>query len=133
MREHEIELWIEVAKHDIETADLLINNNGYPDIIIYHYHQALEKILKGILLKYQEETPKTHYLDKLIFIISGYFKGINEKANGVLFIHKFLPILRYPSGDTITITDALEVKKYFYDVLNYLIDNFEELGKINDR
>ncbi len=51
----------------------------------------------------------------------------------VLFIHKFLPLLRYPSGDTITQADALEVKRCFYDIVDYLKDKFGELGKIYDR
>jgi HEPN domain-containing protein len=37
--------WYEIAKHDSETADILIKQNGYPDIIIYHFHQCIEKLL----------------------------------------------------------------------------------------
>lgn len=34
--------WARLASHDAETAALLQNERGYPEIIIYHAHQAVD-------------------------------------------------------------------------------------------
>lgn len=127
MKEYEILDWVEYAVHDYNTAETLVNQNGYSDIIIYHYHQSLEKIFKGILLKFQDTIPKTHFLDKLLSDISNYYENINEISDEVLYIHKFLPLLRYPSGEKITNSDALQVKKIFHEILSFLKLHFTEL------
>ncbi|MDI6731746.1 MAG: hypothetical protein QME05_04115 [Candidatus Margulisbacteria bacterium] len=38
--------WITLANHDTDTVDLLINQKGHADIIIYHIHQAKEVLFK---------------------------------------------------------------------------------------
>ena len=47
MSESELRQWITLANHDAETARLLSDENGYPKIIIYHMHQAAEKLFQG--------------------------------------------------------------------------------------
>ncbi|MCB7130102.1 MAG: HEPN domain-containing protein, partial [Candidatus Brocadiales bacterium] len=37
--------WFERGSHDIETAQLLLDRQGYTDIIAFHIHQAVEKYL----------------------------------------------------------------------------------------
>lgn len=43
MNEIEIQQWITLASHYAETARLLSDQNEYPEIIVYHMHQAVEK------------------------------------------------------------------------------------------
>ena len=50
MIEKTLNLWLEVAKHDSETAQLILINKGYPDIGIYHIHQAVEKLFKALFV-----------------------------------------------------------------------------------
>jgi hypothetical protein len=44
MSENELDQWVTLAIHDAETARLLMVEHGYPEIIIYHMHQAIENI-----------------------------------------------------------------------------------------
>ena len=44
MNENELNQWVTLALHDAETARLLMRENGYPEIIIYHIHQSIEII-----------------------------------------------------------------------------------------
>ncbi|GIV15064.1 MAG: hypothetical protein KatS3mg022_0499 [Armatimonadota bacterium] len=39
--------WFVRGDHDIETAQLLYDQDGYTDSIAYHIQQAMEKYLKG--------------------------------------------------------------------------------------
>ncbi|HUT04931.1 MAG TPA: HEPN domain-containing protein [bacterium] len=44
------EEWFERGRHDIETAQLIYEQYGYTDSIVYHIQQAIEKYLKGYLV-----------------------------------------------------------------------------------
>ncbi|OGB89714.1 hypothetical protein A2625_06300 [candidate division WOR-1 bacterium RIFCSPHIGHO2_01_FULL_53_15] len=48
MSEIDIKEWLILASHDADTASLLIKQKGHADVIIYHIHQAIEKLLKAL-------------------------------------------------------------------------------------
>ena len=58
--------WFERGRHDIETAQLLYDEQGYMDSIAYHIQQAIEKYLKGYLILNGQKPPKIHELDTLL-------------------------------------------------------------------
>lgn len=58
--------WFERGAHDIETAQLLLDKQGYTDIIAFHIHQAMEKYLKGYLVYSGRKPHDTHELKLLI-------------------------------------------------------------------
>ncbi len=58
--------WFERGSHDIETARLLLDKQGYTDIIAFHIHQAVEKYLKGYLVFNGKRPRDTHELKLLI-------------------------------------------------------------------
>ncbi len=58
--------WFERGSHDIETAQLLLDRQGYTDIIAFHIHQAVEKYLKGYLVVNGKRPQDTHELRLLI-------------------------------------------------------------------
>jgi len=66
MKDDEVREWIEVATHDVDTVHLLIKESGHPDIIIYHIHQAVEKLIKAAILRCEAPFEKSHRLDKLL-------------------------------------------------------------------
>ena len=45
------EYWFMISTHDSESANSLLAINGHADIIIYHFHQAVEKNIKRLLHK----------------------------------------------------------------------------------
>jgi HEPN domain-containing protein len=104
--------WLELAAHDLGSAEVLMKGTDYFDIVIYHVHQAVEKLLKAYLVKINGSYKRIHDLDKLhneCLIINSSF---SEITNGVLFIHAFLGKVRYPFGDIIPKADALECLAY---------------------
>jgi len=58
--------WFERGNHEIETAQLLYEQQGYTDTIAYHIQQAIEKYLKGYLVLKGQKPLWTHELDTLL-------------------------------------------------------------------
>jgi HEPN domain-containing protein len=90
--------WFERGRHDIETAQLLYDERGYADAVVYHIQQALEKYLKGYLVLNGIKPPKIHELDTLLNHIAPFdnsfiaFLDLCEKAS------RYYLEDRYPPG-----------------------------------
>jgi HEPN domain-containing protein len=54
--------WLELAGRNMKTADLLYQQNHYPDIIAIEIHQTIEKTFKAVLAYQGIRIPKTHDL-----------------------------------------------------------------------
>ena len=126
MSEADFKEWILLANHDADTADLLIRQRGHADIIIYHIHQAIEKLLKALLIKAGGTFEKTHFLDKLLAKIIIIYPELSKCEENILAINLYLPKLRYPYGDVIEFEEAEETYKKFIDIKRAL---FKLLGE----
>jgi HEPN domain-containing protein len=87
MSESELRQWITLANHDAETARLLSDENGYPEIIIYHMHQAVEKYFKALILKASRTIRRTHHIDALLSELITIYPELKEIEEPVLFMH----------------------------------------------
>jgi HEPN domain-containing protein len=56
--------WLKQAQHDLRMAEKNIDIRGY-DVAAFLAHQAVEKLLKSILIMEGKEAVKTHKLDRL--------------------------------------------------------------------
>lgn len=117
MSESELQQWITLANHDAETARLLFDENGYPEIIIYHMHQAVEKYFKALILKAGRTIRRTHHIDALLSELITIHPELKEIEEPVLFMHTYSPRLRYPSGDTLSHSDVQAASPKFEDVV----------------
>ncbi|HHT9133749.1 MAG TPA: HEPN domain-containing protein [Candidatus Avalokitesvara rifleensis] len=85
------EKWFKQAKHDLEMAERNIQIEGY-DVAAFLAHQAVEKLLKSILIVEGKEVPKTHKLDKL-----GQLLNLQtEVVDKVLDLTEDYALSRYP-------------------------------------
>jgi len=50
--------WFEKAVHDLHGAEILMEHDGGNDLVAFHCQQAMEKTLKGWLLKVTKRTPR---------------------------------------------------------------------------
>jgi HEPN domain-containing protein len=117
MNENELNQWVTLALHDAETAQLLIHESGYPEIIIYHMHQAIEKYLKALLVKAGHTVRRTHHIDVLLSELIQTYPSLKEIEEPVLFLHTYSPRLRYPSGDTLQSSDVDIITPKFQQIL----------------
>jgi len=114
------EYWKEIAKHDIESAEILLKEKGYPDIIIYHFHQAIEKLLKGLLLENKGSIPFIHDLTRLyglLINLNNVYMGLEEE---VFNLNSFNKDLRYPISGLLNEDDLIDAKESFYKILGRL-------------
>lgn len=117
MNENELDQWVTLAIHDAETAQVLIRENGYPEIIIYHMHQSIEKYLKALLVKAGRSIRKTHHIDVLLSELIETYPSLKEIQEPVLLIHTYSPRLRYPTGDTLQQSDVENITPKFRKIL----------------
>ena len=65
-------MWIEKARNDWATVQVLIKSEYYlNDIVCFHCQQYVEKLLKAYLTASEIEFPKTHDLRRLIQLADG--------------------------------------------------------------
>lgn len=117
----DLQEWMQLASHDTDTADLLIREKGHADIIIYHIHQAIEKLLKALILKSGGKFDKTHFLDKLLTIVLESYPALTEVKDDILSINLYLPKLRYPYGEVIEFDEAVDVYNRFKKINKSLL------------
>lgn len=94
--------WFDRADRDLATATLLLDQNGFTDVIALHIQQAVEKALKGYLVLHDRPPPRTHDLDALLNLAAEFQPSIYdsfiefcEKATAYYMEH------RYPPGPVI--------------------------------
>jgi HEPN domain-containing protein len=121
MSEAEYKEWVKLAGHDSDTVDLLIKQKGHADIIIYHLHQATEKLLKALLVKADKPIERTHFLDKLLAEVIIVYPNLTALEADVLAINLYLPKLRYPYGDTMELDEAIGLLNRFTAIKNKLL------------
>jgi HEPN domain-containing protein len=85
--------WFQQASHDLEMAEKNIEIEGY-DVASFLAHQALEKLLKCILILEGTNFPKTHKLDRLAELL-GLPLGIIDK---ILDLTEDYTFSRYPDA-----------------------------------
>jgi len=95
------EEWFLKGNHDIETAQLLFDKEGYNEVICFHIHQAIEKYLKGFLVYNGVRHKRIHDLEELIKacgdIDSNFLNFLDECSS----ITEYYFESRYPLGDII--------------------------------
>jgi len=65
MKDKIVKQWFERGEHDLATAKNSITQEGYPDVILFLLHQAIEKYIKGYLIFYGWKLKKIHDLETL--------------------------------------------------------------------
>ena len=66
MKEQVVKEWFERGKHDLEVANILLAEDEYSDVVLFHIHQAVEKYLKGFLIYKGWGLKKIHDIELLI-------------------------------------------------------------------
>jgi HEPN domain-containing protein len=96
--------WFEKGKHDLESAKIISEANGYVDSVGVLLQQALEKYLKGYLLAQGWQLKKIHDLRELLFqakehnTVFGDYIGLARTLTAIYIEEK------YPSGPSEGVT-----------------------------
>ncbi len=119
-------LWLEQARHDEDSAKLIRAHDGHADVGIYLLHQAAEKLLKALMLKKDCAVIRTHLLDSLYTNLIHSCPGLESIARELVGLDAYLPRLRYPSGDFLTMQDFDLCLGWFDTIKVVVTTNFED-------
>ena len=94
-----LEAWLRQARSDFEVAELT-EQRGFHSQACYHYGQAAEKALKGLLIALGSLPPYSHSLDRLVEALRE--QGIDTAALQRLHLKALTRMnseTRYPRDD----------------------------------
>lgn len=111
--------WIAQSLHDLDMAERNLEIGGY-DISAFLCHQAVEKLLKGIIAGKGQPVPKSHYIDEL---------GISLKLPGDILEYLYdlsvdYKVARYPD-----MSDNVPYKLYTESIARKKIDIAKNIFK----
>jgi HEPN domain-containing protein len=121
MSAHKVGAWIDQAGHDEDTAYLIRDHGGHPDIGIYHLHQAAEKLLKALVVKRGDKVEKTHVLDALYSRLITDYPKLKSALRDVVALDRYYPRIRYPTGDEINRASFLECLGYYKSIRSVIM------------
>ena len=108
------EYWFDLASDDEESARILVRESAPPDIAAYHFHQSLEKILKGHIARATADIPRIHDLERLFRKVQSLGIDVHEDAfDRVALIQSFYSDFRYPRGARIVSSDLARIVTAF--------------------
>jgi HEPN domain-containing protein len=90
--------WLAKARVDLEAARFLCQHPSLPaDVAAFHYQQAAEKAIKGILVTQGIVPPHSHDLRALMATMK---KPVGLSADAAEALTPFAVLSRYPGFDT---------------------------------
>lgn len=93
------EEWFQKAREDeLNALSVLKHRDGTPANVCFLAQQMAEKYLKGSLLFYSGDYPKTHDLVQLATLIEKHIPDINKLENNFFSLKPYYIATRYP-GD----------------------------------
>ena len=98
MKEEVVKEWIERGKHDLEVAKILLSEQKYFDVVLFHIHQAVEKYLKGFLIHMGWELKKIHDIELLVTEAMNFNPALQKYLDLGRKLTAFYCEERYPPG-----------------------------------
>lgn len=98
MKDKIVKEWFERGKRDFETANLIFNQGGYYDEVIFLIHQAVEKYLKGYLIFNGWKLKKIHDIETLLSEATQYNEFFKDFLDYGRRLTGFYYEERYPPG-----------------------------------
>lgn len=100
--------WIRSAQDDRDAMRVL-SAEGPPRVVGFHAQQAVEKLLKAVLISYDVQPQDTHDVGALVGQVHRLDRRLAESLGAVARLTRFAVRLRYPpahDGAEAEITDA---------------------------
>lgn len=99
------QLWYEKARIDLNGAKILFKHDADRGLVAFHCQQAIEKQLKGWLLKTNGIIEEGHNLAYLYRIAIRLGAPLKEYQKDLAFVNQFYIETRYPSDTFEPVSD----------------------------
>lgn len=90
----ESEEWIKIALEELQSAEYLFERSLFR-MVCYHAQQAVEKVLKAILIEHEIDFPRTHNILDLRNAVKGLGYKIDLSDEDAIFLNSIYRA-RYP-------------------------------------
>ena len=120
--------WFEKASQDLRGAEILMAHEGGNDLVAFHCQQAMEKTLKGWLLKNTGELLEGHSLVFLCRKAISSGAPLKNSLRDCAYVNQFYIETRYPADipfdiDTDTIMElihsASEMLSFITEIIHF--------------
>lgn len=119
------EEWFKMALKDLTSAQILFDHDADYGIICFHLQQAVEKYLKGYLIKQTGILQEGHSLVKLCKKAVPEDSGFKRFLKDMAFLNTFYIETRYPAEDPLLVdrddvNECFRITKEIIDFINDL-------------
>ncbi|WP_168364213.1 HEPN domain-containing protein [Metallosphaera hakonensis] len=119
----EYKKWINQAKEDLKTAEILHENGRYYASVFF-CHQSVEKGLKALLIKGRKDPGKTHSLSDLLEIIETDL-GVQIPNNVKKAVNQIIP--HYTLSTYPDVSDSLPAQIYDAETSERILRSCKEV------
>ena len=114
--------WYKKAKNDIRGAEILFESEADNSLVAFHCQQAIEKMLKGYVLKHTNVLLEGHSLIFLIRRAARFDEEIRKFTKDCAFVNQFYIETRYPADfpDEVDDYEEKECLDTAREVINYI-------------
>ncbi len=110
-KEDSVQSWLEFADEDIHMARLA-HDDDIPNQACFHAQQCVEKTLKALLIRYQQDFPKTHDLKELYkMCVAANILEVIPFRDEIKMLSLFYLPTRYPDALVGSLPDRLPTDK----------------------
>lgn len=116
--------WYGKARLDFDAARILRENHADNSLAAFHCQQAVEKMLKGYILKHTERLKDGHSLVFLVRQAGLFDPDIRRFIKDCAFVNQFYIETRYPADmpDEVDNMEMDECMSVTSDVLGYILN-----------
>jgi HEPN domain-containing protein len=112
------------AEKDIMNIDIMNKDMAYPpdrkyDLVCFHATQAVEKFLKGYVIKNGRQVEKVHNLEILLAEAMGLDSAFETIRSECMVLNKYSSDIKYTNRNPITKSAMAEVLKSLQTVCNF--------------
>ncbi|ATW28164.1 HEPN domain-containing protein [Candidatus Formimonas warabiya] len=120
--------WLEKAKRDIKSAKILKQNDCGNDVVAFHSQQAIEKSLKGFLLKHTGQVAEGHSLIYLCKEATNYNIEFKKSLKNCAFVNQYYIETRYPADNPLNVPneEAEECITIAEDIYKLVMDSISD-------
>ncbi|MBI5213096.1 MAG: HEPN domain-containing protein [Nitrospirae bacterium] len=94
-----VKKWFSKADNDLKNIENNLTSKDIPaDTLCFHSQQAIEKLIKGSLVYFEQDISKTHDLVKLLTEITPFIPELSPLEEDMERISEFAVETRYPDA-----------------------------------
>ena len=88
--------WFERARADLRVAEVIFLEQVDPPSVCFHAHQAVEKLLKGLMIQHGVTPPRNHYTAEFVGQLARFEPKIEMMQDAAVKLDRIYIPSRYP-------------------------------------